>query len=82
LNILTLLSKDFTFYVAFAFVIASPLAFWGISVWLQNFPFRTDMVWWAYLLAGTIVLVIATSTVCWQVWQVSNKNPVEVLRYE
>jgi putative ABC transport system permease protein len=82
LNILTLLSKDFTLYVAFAFVIASPLAFWGISVWLQNFPFRTDMVWWAYLLAGTIVLVIATSTVCWQVWQVSNKNPVEVLRYE
>jgi len=81
-NILTLLSKDFTLWTAYAFVIASPLAFWGISRWLDNFPFRTGMVCWVYVFAGIFVFVIATLTVCWQAWQTVNKNPVEALRYE
>jgi len=82
LNILRLLNKSFTLWVVIAFIIACPLAYWGVSLWLQNFPYRTSIAWWVFLLSGVLVFIIATATVGLQAWRAASRNPVEALRYE
>ena len=51
-NIVTLLSKDFILLVGIAFVIASPVAWWVMHRWLQDFAYRIDIEWWVFILAG------------------------------
>lgn len=62
-NIVTLITKDFIFLVSIALVIASPLAYWGVNKWLQDFAFRINIDWKVFVLAGTIALLIALVTV-------------------
>jgi putative ABC transport system permease protein len=81
-QILKLLNTDFLRWVAIAFVIASPIAWYAMHRWLQNFAYKTDLSWWIFVLAGLIALVIALLTVSWQSWRAARRNPVESLRYE
>jgi putative ABC transport system permease protein len=81
-QILKLLNTDFLRWVAIAFVIACPVAWYAMHRWLQNFAYKTDLSWWIFVLAGLIALVIALLTVSWQSWRAARRNPVESLRYE
>jgi putative ABC transport system permease protein len=81
-GILLLLNFDFIKWVAIAFVIAAPIAWYAMHRWLQNFAYKTDLSWWIFALAGVIALVIALLTVSWQSWRAARRNPVESLRYE
>ncbi len=81
-EILTLLIKDFVKWVIIAFVIATPIAWYTMNKWLENFAYKTSLSWWVFALAGLLVLVIALLTVSWQSWLVATRNPVEALRYE
>jgi putative ABC transport system permease protein len=81
-EILAMLNKGFIKWVAIAFVIASPIAWYVMNKWLQNFAYKTELSWWVFALAGLITLVIALFTVSIQSWKVASKNPVEALRYE
>ena len=81
-EILLLLNKDFVKLIAMAFVIATPIAYYGMQKSLQNFAYKTSLDWWVFVLAGVIALVIALLTVSWQTWRAARKNPVEALRYE
>ena len=81
-EILTLLNKDFVKWVALAFVIATPLAYYTMNKWLANFAYKTALSWWIFTLAGLLALGIALLTVSWQSWQAATRNPVEALRYE
>jgi len=81
-EILTLLNKDFVKWVAIAFVIATPLAYYTMNKWLANFAYKTALSWWIFALAGLLALGIALLTVSWQSWQAATRNPVEALRYE
>jgi putative ABC transport system permease protein len=81
-EILTLLNKDFVRWIAIAFVIACPVAFYAMIKWLENFAYKTELSWWIFGLAGILALGIALLTVSWQSWKAATKNPVEALRYE
>ena len=81
-EILTLLNKDFIKWVAIAFVIATPIAWYAMNKWLENFAYKTSLSWWIFALAGLLALGIALLTVSYQSWKAAVKNPVEALRYE
>ncbi|MGQ7869069.1 ABC transporter permease [Sunxiuqinia sp. sy24] len=81
-EILTMLNKDFVKWVAIAFVLACPIAWYAMSKWLENFAYKTTLSWWIFALAGLLALGIALLTVSWQSWRAATRNPVEALRYE
>ncbi|MDP3912804.1 MAG: ABC transporter permease [Bacteroidota bacterium] len=81
-EVVTMLNKDFVKWVAIAFVIATPIAYYAMNKWLENFAYKTELSWWIFALAGLLALGIALSTVSWQSWRAATKNPVEALRYE
>ncbi|MBN1927117.1 MAG: ABC transporter permease [Prolixibacteraceae bacterium] len=81
-EILALLNKDFVKWVTISFVIATPIAYYAINKWLENFAYKTTLNWWIFALAGVLALGIALLTVSWQSWKAAMRNPVEALRYE
>jgi putative ABC transport system permease protein len=81
-DITALLSKDFVKLVAVAVIIASPVAWWLMQKWLQDFAYRTAVSWWIFLAAGTLALLLALATVCVQAIKAAVANPVKSLRSE
>ncbi len=81
-EILSMLNKDFVIWVVIAFVIATPVAYYAMRKWLENFAYKTELSWWIFALAGLLALGIALLTVSWQSWKAATRNPVEALRYE
>jgi putative ABC transport system permease protein len=81
-QVMLMLNMDFVKWVAIAFVIATPVAYFAMDKWLQNFAYRTPLSWWVFTLAGLLALAIALLTVSWQSWLAARRNPVEALRYE
>jgi len=81
-EVLAMLNKDFIKWVVIAFVIATPLAYYALGRWLDNFAYKTNLSWWIFALAGILALGIALLTVSWQSWRAATRNPVEALRYE
>jgi putative ABC transport system permease protein len=81
-EILLLLNKEFIKWVAVAFVIAAPFAWYLMHKWLQNFVYKTELSWWIFALSAIIAFGIAFITVNFQSWRAATRNPVEALRYE
>jgi putative ABC transport system permease protein len=81
-EILTMLNKSFVSWIAIAFIIATPIAWLAMHKWLENFAYKTELSWWIFALAGTIVFGIALLTVNLQSWRAATRNPAEALRYE
>lgn len=81
-GIVSLLSKDFLVLVFIAFLIASPLAWYAMHKWLQDFAYRVDIGWWVFLVAGFIAFMIALLTVCFRAIRAAVANPVQSLRTE
>ena len=81
-EVMVTLNKDFVKWVAVAFVIATPVAYYAMNKWLENFAYKTTLSWWIFALAGFLALGIALLTVSWQSWRAATRNPVEALRYE
>lgn len=82
MNIITLLSKEFTWLVLIAFLLAAPLAWYLMSNWLEDFAYRISIGAGVFLLAGLAALMIAWVTVGWQTARVARANPAEVLQRE
>ncbi|MES1216791.1 MAG: FtsX-like permease family protein, partial [Bacteroidota bacterium] len=81
-GIVQLLSKDFLKLVIIAIVIATPVAGWAMSKWLQQFAYRINISWWMFALAGLVAIVIALITVSFQAIKAAMANPVKSLRTE
>ena len=81
-KILTMLNQDFIKWVAIAFVVACPIAWYAMHKWLQSFAYKTELSWWVFALAGIVAVAVAVLTVSWQSWRAATRNPVESLRYE
>jgi len=81
-EVMLMLNKDFVKWVAIAFVIACPIAWYAMNKWLENFAYKTELSWWIFALAGLLALGIALLTVSWQSWKAATRNPVESLKYE
>lgn len=81
-GIIALLSKDFVIMVCIGIVIASPLAWYVMQQWLQNFAYRIDMQWWFFVVAGLMAMGIALLTVSIQALRAALVNPVQSLKSE
>jgi putative ABC transport system permease protein len=81
-EVMVLLNQDFVKWVVIAFIIATPIAWYAMNKWLENFAYKTELSWWIFALAGLLALGIALLTVSWQSWRAATRNPVEALRYE
>jgi putative ABC transport system permease protein len=77
-----LLSRDFLRPVLLAVVIASPVAWWIMHQWLQDFAYRTAFSWWIFPLAGGALLLVALGTVLFRVLGAARMSPVNNLRSE
>jgi len=81
-NITGLLSVKFLLLVGIAFVLASPIAWFMMNKWLQDFAYRVDISWWIFAVAGLSVLFITLVTVGFQAIKAALNNPVKSLRSE
>lgn len=81
-SIVFLLSKEFTKLVAFAFIVAIPVAWFAMEGWLDDFVYRIAITPQTFVLAGILALLIAWLTVSYQSIKASLANPVDALKYE
>ena len=81
-GITAMLSKDFVQLVVIAIVIGSPVAWWVMTKWLQDFAYRIAISWWMIAVAGLIAVMIALITVSFQAIKAAVANPVQSLRSE
>jgi putative ABC transport system permease protein len=81
-GIVMLISNDFIKLVGIAFVIATPIAWWSVNNWLEDFAYRINIEWWMFAAAGLAAVAIAMLTVIWQAIRAAVANPVKSLRTE
>jgi putative ABC transport system permease protein len=81
-SINVLLSKDFLVLVLLAILIASPIAWWSMHKWLQNFAYRIHIQWWVFAMAGLVTVITAVITVSYHSIRAAIANPVKSLRSE
>lgn len=81
-SIVYLFSKEFILLISIAFVIATPIAWYFMHQWLQNYPFRIELSWWIFFIGGLASVIIALITVSFQAIKAAVANPVESLRSE
>ncbi len=81
-SVVAILSKDFVKLVLLALLIAIPLGWYAVNKWLQNYPYRIDISWKIFAVAGSLVIFIALVTVSFQALRSAMANPVKSLRSE
>jgi len=81
-GIVSLLSWNFAKWVLVANIIAWPVAYYGMTEWLQNFTYRINLEWWTFVFAGLATLLIALMTVIYHSIKAAVANSVKSLRYE
>ena len=81
-GVVLLLSKDFIKLVLLAIIIASPVAWYIMHLWLQSFAYRIDISWWIFALAGLLSLIIALLVIGFQTVRSAIANPVNSIRTE
>ncbi|APQ16983.1 ABC transporter permease [Maribacter hydrothermalis] len=81
-SVVKLLTKNFIKLVLIAFVVASPIAYYFISRWLEGFTYRIEIKWWVFLISGAFALMITILTVGLQSLKSAVVNPVKSLRSE
>lgn len=79
-SLFTLLSKEFFLLIVIAIVIASPIAWWAMNGWLQNFAYRVDIPWWVFVTAGMTAIFIALVTISFHILKAAVANPIKSLR--
>ena len=81
-SIVFLLSGDFIKLVTMAFILASPLAYFVMHLWLRDFAYRINIEWWVFAVAGLLAVAIALVTIGYQAIRAAAANPVKSLRSE
>ncbi len=79
-NIVYLFSKEFIMLIAIAFVIATPIAWYFMQNWLQNYVYRINISWWIFAAGGFVAIIIALATISFQAIKAAFANPVNSLR--
>jgi len=74
------LSKDFLKLVLIALIIATPLAWYFMHKWLQDYAYRININWWIFAITGAATIIIALLVVSFQAIKAAIANPVKSLR--
>ena len=82
LQINALLCTDFLKLVIIAYVIALPIAWWGLQHWLEDYAYKTEMSWWVFALSGLGMMLLAVLIVSFKTLKAAIANPVKALRTE
>lgn len=81
-QVLGMFNKAYLKIVTICFVIAAPLAWYGVSKWLERFAYKTPVQGWIFVLALGLVAVVTLATVSFQSWKAANANPLDSLKSE
>lgn len=81
-NIVYLFSKEFMLLIGIAFAVATPIAWYFMNKWLQNYPYRISISVWIFIIGGAASILIALATVSFQAIKAALTNPVKSLRAE
>jgi putative ABC transport system permease protein len=81
-NIVYLFSKEFIILIAIAFTIATPIAWYYMHQWLQDYAYRINISWWLFAAGGLAAIIIALATISFQAIKAARANPVKALRTE
>ncbi|WP_165024240.1 FtsX-like permease family protein [Dysgonomonas sp. ZJ279] len=81
-EILIMFNKTYIIILGICFLIATPIVYYAIDIWLENFAYKTPMHWWVFLVSGLIIFFITVVTVSVQSWRAANTNPVDSLKNE
>ncbi|HEV7347702.1 ABC transporter permease [Telluribacter sp.] len=81
-SIVTLLSREFLTLVLLALLVATPVAWYLMDRWLQEFAYKIDLSWWMVALSGLLAVVIALLTISFQSIKAALMNPVKSLKAE
>lgn len=81
-EILVMFNKIYFRIVCVCFIIAAPLAYYGVRKWLEGFAYKTPIYWWIFAFALLIVSLITMFTVTFQNWRAANANPVDSIKTE
>ncbi|MBX2828139.1 MAG: ABC transporter permease [Flavobacteriaceae bacterium] len=82
IQINNLLCKEFISLVAIAFIIAAPIAWYGVYNWLQDFAYQTSISFWVFLVSGIAMIAFALIVISFKTLRAASVNPVESLRSE
>ncbi len=82
LQINTLLCKEFLILVTIAFVVATPIAWYGIDSWLQDFVYKANISFWMFVIGGFSMIFFALLVISTKTLRAANTNPVNSLRSE
>ncbi len=81
-GLLLLISKDFLKLVGIALLIASPIAWYFMHQWLEDFAYRINIGWWVFAIAGAVAASVAFLTVSFESLKAALANPINSLRNE
>ena len=82
INILYILSKEFTQWILISMIIAIPFGWVILVKWSENYPYKVGLPWWLFPVSGMIALILAWLSISYYVIKAAQKNPADVLRYE
>ncbi len=81
-NIMVLLTRQFSYWVILANIIAWPLAYYFMDNWLSNFYYRIPMPWWVFIASGLVALILAIVTVSYRAYRAAASDPLNAIKYE
>jgi putative ABC transport system permease protein len=82
-SILQLLYREFIYLILIAFVLAVPLAWWRLDIWLNDsFIYHTSLKWGYFLLAGSAAFIVGMATISFYIVRAASSNPVDSVKYE
>jgi ABC-type antimicrobial peptide transport system permease subunit len=81
-HIVYLFSREFVILIAIAFAIASPIAWYYMNQWLQDYAYRIEINWWLFAAGGMAAVLIALLTISFQAIRAARVDPVKSLRSE
>ena len=79
---LILLSKEPVRLIFIALLVASPIAYWAMQNWLENYGYKVNIAWWIFLFAGAGTLLVAVLTISIQTVRAAISNPAKSLKHE
>ena len=81
-SVVVLLAREFATLAVVANLLAWPLVYWVMDLWLETFAYRTEMAWWLFALGSVLVLACAMVAAIYQALQAARTDPVQALRWE